>query len=66
MVKKPTKGFKVLDVILSNLDSFYDEPLIVAPIIAGRADKGAPSDHKGVVATPHTNPNQPQQSSKTS
>ena len=28
-------------------------------------NKGAPSDHSGVVATPHTNPNQPQKSSKT-
>ena len=65
MVKQPTKGFKILDVILSNLECFYDEPVIIPPIIPDNVNKGVPSDHNGVLATPHTNPNQPQESSKT-
>ena len=66
MVKRPTRGFKVLDIILSNLESFYDEPIIVQPILPDNQNKGVPSDHSGVVATPHTNPNLPHQSSRTS
>ena len=53
-----------MDIILSNLESFYDEPIIVPPILPDNPNKGVPSDHSGVVATPHTNPSQPHQRSK--
>ena len=58
MVKNPTRGLKILDVILSNLHCFYDDPQIVPPIIPDCANKGVPSDHSGVFATPLTNTNQ--------
>ena len=64
LVKQPTRGLKVLDIILSNLGKFYDEPIIVPAIIPDRANKGVPSDHCGVVATPHTNPSMPKQRTK--
>ena len=64
LVKKPTRGLRILDIILSNLERFYDEPLIVPPILPDNPNKGVPSDHSGVVATPHTNPSQPHLRSK--
>ena len=59
-VNKPTRGYKILDVILSNLHSYYDVPEIVPPIPPDVPGKGAPSDHWGVIATPHTNSTIPQ------
>ena len=38
--------------------------MIVPPILPDNPSKGKPSDHSGVVATPHTNPSQPCQRSK--
>ena len=54
-VKKATRGFKILDVILSNLHTYYNEPEIIPPISPDVPGKGAPSDHWGVLAIPHTN-----------
>ena len=65
LVKKATRGLRILDIILSNLERFYDEPLIVPPIMPDNPNKGVPSDHSGVVATPHTNSVQPHVRSKT-
>ena len=58
-VNKPTRGYKILDVILSNLHTFYDAPKIVPPIPPDVPGRGSPSDHWGVIATPHTNSSQP-------
>ena len=58
MVSNPTRGPKILDVILSNLHCFYDVPLIVPPIQPDSSIKGVPSDHNGVSATPLSNINQ--------
>ena len=58
MVMKPTHGFKILDVFLSNLHRFYDEPTILPPIVPDRPDKGKPSNHSGVSATPLSNTKQ--------
>ena len=63
-MKQPTRGLRVIDIIMSNLGKFYDEPIIVPAIIPDRANKGVPSDHCGVVATPHTNPSMPKQRTK--
>ena len=59
-VNKPTRGYKILDVILSNLYTYYDVPEIVPPISPDAPGKGAPSDHWGVIASPHTNSTIPQ------
>ena len=32
IVKKPTRGNKILDIILTNLYEFYEEPIIIAPV----------------------------------
>ena len=55
LVRKPTHGRKVLDVVLTNIWMFYNEPEIVDPIPVDNPTKGVPSDHLGVVVTPITN-----------
>ena len=64
VVKNPTRGYNFLDVILTNLHTFYNIPEIVPPITPDVQGKGVPSDHCGVIATPHTNSTVPHKSSK--
>ena len=54
----------MLDVILSNLHCFYNVPEIVPPIPPDVPGKGVPSDHSGVIATPHTNSTQAPKTNK--
>ena len=54
-VRLPTRGLRIIDVIVTNLASFFNEPVIIPPILPDRPGHGAPSDHNGVFATPHTN-----------
>ena len=58
-VTRPTRGFKILDVIVTNLARYFNEPTIIPPIIPDRPGHGVPSDHSGVEATPNTNQGQP-------
>ena len=51
---KSTRGLNTLDVILTDLHSLYEEPIIVAPIEVDMPESGVPSDHSGVVATPRS------------
>ena len=53
-VLQPSRGDKILDVIVTNLARYFNEPVIVPPIQPDRPGHGAPSDHSGVVATPNT------------
>ena len=52
IVLKPTRGQKILDVIVTNLGPFYQEPCIIPAILPDNSGHGAPSDHYGVCATP--------------
>ena len=60
-----TRDQRILDVILSNLHCFYNVPEIVPPISPDTEGKGVPSDHNGVIATPHTNSNSVPKRNKT-
>ena len=53
LVKVPTRGLRTLDVILTNLARYYDDPIIIPPIIPDVQGLGVPSDHMGVFATPN-------------
>ena len=64
IVKQNTREQKILDVILTNLHCFYDAPEIVPPITPDIAGKGVPSDHSGVIASPHTNSTLPTKTQK--
>ena len=65
VVNNPTRGYKILDVILTNLYTFYHTPEIVPPVPPDVPGKGVPSDHCGVVATPHCNSTIPLKTIKT-
>ena len=54
-VLQNTRGFKTLDVIVTNLSKFFNDPVIIPPVMPDRSGHGVPSDHSGVSATPKTN-----------
>ena len=55
IVRRNTRGQSVLTVVLTDLESFYEEPIIVDPIDVDDPGKGGvPSDHNGVVVTART------------
>ena len=54
-VQHGTRGQKVLDIIITNLSRYYDQPVIIPPLQPDQPGHGAPSDHRGVVATPCSN-----------
>ena len=55
IVKVPTRGLRILDVIITNLARYYNDPITVPPIIPDNPGFGAPSDHDhmGVFVTPN-------------
>ena len=54
IVTEPTINGKILDVIFTNLGSYYNCPVITAPLLPDNPDTAQPSDHFVPVATPHT------------
>ena len=54
VVDKPTRGDKILDIIIMNLSSYYNTPYIAPPICPDDPTRGKPSDHSVPVCTPHT------------
>ena len=54
IVTLPTRGSRILDVIVTNLWRYYDEPQIIPPILPDKPGHGVPSDHSGVLANPLT------------
>ena len=64
IVKHFTHGTKILDVILTNIGMFYNEPIIVDPIPVDDPTKGVPSDHRGVVVNPIVDAAHPPQRTK--
>ena len=52
IVHQHTHGYKILDVIATNLVSYHNDPEIIPPINPDRPGYGVPSDHMGVSATP--------------
>ena len=54
IVLKPTRKLKTLDVILTNMHRFYNEPIIVPPVQPDDVNNGVPSDHSVPVASART------------
>ena len=54
IVDKPTRGGKIIDVLITNLQSLYATPTIAPPIRADNPRTGQSSDHSVPVCTPHT------------
>ena len=59
MVKQPTRGNNILDVVVTNLARYYDDAVIIPPINPDQPGHGVPSDHSGVFVTPNTSQGQP-------
>ena len=57
IVKKPTRGNRILYVLMTNLHSYYSEPVILPPINPDNEANGVPSDHNGVFAKPSPSSN---------
>ena len=57
-VLRGTRGLKVLDVIVTNLSRYSNEPVIIPPVMPDRLGHGVQSDHCGVSASPSTNMNE--------
>ena len=52
VVNKPTHGVNILDVIFTNLASFFQEPVILPALTPDNDRSGEPSDHFGVMLAP--------------
>ena len=63
-VRHPTLGLKILDVIVTNLWRYFDEPTIIPPLNPDKPGCGVPSDHSGVSATPSVSQGQPARRTK--
>ena len=59
-VQKGTRGLNILTVVLTDLEVFFEEPVIVEPNDVDEPGKGGvPSDHHGIVVAPRSDPNKP-------
>ena len=59
IVEHPTRQGKILDVLIMNLKSYYNTPIIAPPINPDNPLTGKPSDHWVPVCTPHTDRHKP-------
>ena len=53
LVASPTRGSRILDVIITNLHDGYDKARILPPIQPDVQGNGEPSDHSVAVAKPN-------------
>ena len=61
IVSQPTYKQSVLDVIVTDIGQFYDEPVIRPPVKPDNPALGSPSDHKIVFAKTKSSSSQPVQ-----
>ena len=54
IVDQATINGKILDVLITNLSSFYNSPIIAPPIGPDDPEHAKPSDHSVPVSSPHT------------
>ena len=55
VVNLPTRKGKILDVIITDMWKFYQQPIILPLIRVDEKKKGVPSDHSGVLFIPINN-----------
>ena len=51
-VRHPTRGLNILDIICTNLHSYYLEPVIIPPLQPDNPETSCPSDHNGIESIP--------------
>ena len=54
IVRLPTRKLEILDILLTNLFSYYNAPTIIPPVQPDIPGQGVPSDHSGPLCVPHT------------
>ena len=54
VVDRSTRQGVILDIIIMNLSSYFNTPIIASPICPDDPSNGKPSDHSVPVCTPHT------------
>ena len=60
IVQHGTRGQNILTVVLTDLEIYYEEPIIVDPIDVDDPSKGGvPSDHNGVIVVPRSDVDKP-------
>ena len=59
IVSQPTRKKEILDILLTNLFSYYNCPIIIPPVQPDVPGQGVPSDHSVPLCVPHTDPNNP-------
>ena len=52
IVQTNTRGANILDVIATNIDRYYNDPVIIPPVPPDRPGHGVASDHMGGCVTP--------------
>ena len=52
IVASPTRGGRILDVLVTNLQPGYDKVLILPPIQPDQVGRGSPGDHAVAIAKP--------------
>ena len=55
LVASPTRGSRILDVIVTNMHTSYDKAVVLPPLQPDRPGHGAPGDHSVPVARPNLN-----------
>ena len=63
-VKLPTRVLKTLDVTVTNLARFFNEPIIIPPVMPDVSGLGVPINHSWVFAIPNTRSTQVTQRTK--
>ena len=56
-VSKNTRGNKILTILITDLHSYFHNPVIIPPVPVDVPGQGVPSDHSGVLALPITTSN---------
>ena len=54
LVKQNTRKEKILTIVISDLQSYYHNPVIIPPVPVDTPGQGVPSDHNGVLTEPIT------------
>ena len=54
-----TRKRQILDVLITNMFSYYNSPVIIPPVQPDIPGQGVPSDHSVPLCVPHTDPHHP-------
>ena len=59
IVSQATRKLEILDIVLTNLFTYYNAPIIILPVQPVVPGQGVPSDHSVPLCIPHRDPHNP-------